>query len=181
MQETTVARSYAEALFELAERDGALEAYAEQLGVITGLLESEPDFRLLLETPRISPGEKKQVVRDAFGGVIADRLLRFIFVTIDKRRQRFLLTIASEYSAMLNEHLGRLEVEITTALEPDDTLKSVLRRRLSELLDRDVLPLYRVNPRILGGVVVKVGDRIMDGSVRQRLQKLRRGMLRAEV
>ena len=181
MQETTVARSYAEALFELAEREGAPEAYAEQLGVITGLLESEPDFRLLLETPRIAPAEKKRVVRDVFGGVIADRLLRFIFVTIDKRRQRFLRTIAREYTAMLNEHLGRLEVEVTTALEPDDTLKSVLRRRLSELLDRDVLPLYRVNPRILGGVVVKVGDRIMDGSVRQRLQKLRRGMLRAEV
>ncbi|UCF19606.1 MAG: ATP synthase F1 subunit delta [Gemmatimonadota bacterium] len=181
MLETTVARSYAEALLELALKDEAVELYAEQLGQFSSLLESEPDFRVFLETPRIDPAAKKRVVRDVFGGVMAGHLLRFLYVTIDKGRQHFLPAIAREFTTLLNEHLGRLEVEITTAREADEALRASLQRRLSELLDREILPSYRVNPRILGGVIVKVGDRIMDGSVRQRLQRLRRSMLRAEI
>ncbi len=181
MLDTTVARSYAEALLELALQEDALELYAEQLGQFTALLESEPDFRLFLETPRIDPAAKKQVIGDVFGDLMVGNLVRFLYVTIDKGRQRFLPAIEREFTALLNEHLGRLAVEITTAREADEALKASLQRRLSKLLDREILPSYRVNPRILGGVIVKVGDRIMDGSVRQRLQRLRRSMLRAEI
>jgi F-type H+-transporting ATPase subunit delta len=82
---------------------------------------------------------------------------------------------------MVDEHFGRLEVEITLAAEPDEALEQDLRQRLGRMLDREILPRYRINPRILGGVIVRVGDRIMDGSVRRRLQGLRRRMLKADI
>jgi F-type H+-transporting ATPase subunit delta len=89
--------------------------------------------------------------------------------------------IADEFTALVDEHFGRLLVEITTAGEPDETLRADLRERLGSLLEREVIPRYRINPRLIGGVVVRVGDRIMDGSVRHRLQMLRRSLLRAEL
>ena len=86
MQETTVARNYADALFDLAEAAGELEPYAGQLTQIAELVESERDFRLFLETPRIEPSIKTRTVRDVFEGHIADRLLRFLLVLIDNLR-----------------------------------------------------------------------------------------------
>jgi F-type H+-transporting ATPase subunit delta len=181
MQETTVSRSYAEALLDLAIADGDPDLYAELFRQFVGLLETERDFRSFLETPRVEPDEKKRVIRKVFAGKIPDRLLRFLLVVIDKRRQRLLPSIAAEYSDLADEHSGRVRVEITTAAEPDEALQAELMQRLGQVLDREVLPRYRVNPRIIGGVIVRVGDRILDGSIRHRLQMLRRSLMKAEV
>lgn len=181
MQEITVARNYAEALFELASADGEPELYGEALSQFVSVIEAERDFRLFLETPLLEPRAKKEVIGEVFGGRIPDRVLHFLYVLIDKRRARVLPQIAEEFAALVDEHFGRLLAEITIAAEPDEALKVDLRERLGSLLEREVIPRYRVNPRIIGGVIVKVGDRIMDGSVRHRLQMLRRSLLRAEV
>lgn len=181
MRETTVARSYAEALLELATREGAVETYDRQLGQVADLIRSETKLRDFLETPRIDAEEKKRVIGDVLRGQVPDRLLRFLFVVIDKRRQRLLSAIAAEFSDFADEHFGRLRVEVTTAVEPGSELKDRLRERLSRAFGREVLPRYRVKPEILGGVIVRVEDRIMDGSVRHRLQSLRRQLLKTEI
>jgi len=180
MQETTVARSYAEALFELARAEDATELYAAELGQIVHLLESEADFRAFLETPRIDPRQKKQVLRDVFEGKIPERLLRFLLVVVDKRRQRVLPEIAIEFDKLVDRQLGRLQVDVTTAAEPDAKAEANIRKQLDRLFGMEVLPRFRTDPRIIGGVVVRVGDRIMDGSIRHRLQRLRRSLLRPQ-
>jgi F-type H+-transporting ATPase subunit delta len=181
MQETTVARSYAEALLDLAVADGEPQLYAGLLQQFVGLLETEPEIRAFLETPRIEPDEKKRVISEVFAGKIPDRLLRFLLVVIDKRRQRLLPSIAAEFSDLVDEHSGRVRVEITTAAEPDEALQAELSRRLGQVFEREVLARYRVNPRIIGGIIVRVGDRILDGSIRHRLQMLRRSLMKAEL
>ena len=181
MQEITVARNYAEALFELALADGEMELYGGALSEFASVVEAENDFQLFLETPLLEPRVKKEVIGEVFGGRIPDRVLHFLYVLIDKRRARVLPQIAVEFAALVDEHFGRLLVEITTAAEPDEALRADLREHLGSLLERDVIPRYRVNPRIIGGLIVRVGDRIMDGSVRHRLQMLRRSLLRAEL
>ncbi|UCC73415.1 MAG: ATP synthase F1 subunit delta [Gemmatimonadota bacterium] len=181
MQETTVARSYAEALLELALADDAVEVYAEELGQMVHLLETQEDFRLFLDTPRVEPADKKQVLREVFEGKIPDRLLRFLLVVVDKRRQRVLPEICREFTELVNEHLGRLQVDVTTATEPGAALKADIKKRLDSYFGKDVLPRFRTNPRIIGGVVVRVGDRVMDGSIRHRLQTLRRSLLKTDV
>jgi F-type H+-transporting ATPase subunit delta len=180
MQETTVARSYAEALFELAQADDAAELYAGQLGEIVQLIESEADFRSFLETPRIELREKRQVLREVFEGKIPERLLRFLLVVVDKRRQRVLPEIAIEFNKLVDQQLGRLQVDVTVAEDPDAKARASIQKHLNTLFGVDVLPRFRADPRIIGGVVVRVGDRIMDGSIRHRLQGLRRSLLRPE-
>ena len=157
MQETTVARNYAEALFELAQRDDDLELYAQQLGLFADLVETERDLRLFLETPQIEPSDKKKAIRDVFQGHIPDRLLRFLYVVIDKRRTRVLPEMAEEFTAIVNQHYGRQKVDITLAAEPDQALKKELSEKLGRILDKEVLPRFRIDPRIIGGVVIRVG------------------------
>ena len=181
MQETTVARSYAEALIELALSDDDVELYDEDVSLIAELMQKEEEFRLFMETPRIEPAAKKQVIRRVFEGKIPSRLLRFLFIVIDKGRTRLLPSIAAEFSDLVDEHFERLKVEVTTATEPDEALRDYLRQRLGRLLGREVVPHFRIDPRIIGGVVVKVGDRVMDGSIRRRLQTLRRGLMTVEI
>ena len=180
MQETTVARSYAEALFELAQADDAAELYAVELGQIVQLIESEADFRLFFETPRVELREKKQVLREVLEGKIPQRLLHFLLVVVDKRRQRVLPEIAVEFSKLVDQQLGRLQVDVTMAEEPDAKARASIKMHLDTLFGMEVLPRFSTDPRIIGGVVVRVGDRMMDGSIRHRLQGLRRSLLRPE-
>jgi F-type H+-transporting ATPase subunit delta len=178
MQETTVARSYAEALLELARADDAAELYAAELGQIVQLLESEDDFRLFLETPRVDLKDKKRVLREVLEGKIPERLLRFLLVVVDKRRQRVLPEIATEFNRLVDDHFGRLQVDVTMTEDPDAEARASIKRHLDTLFGVEVLPRFKTDRRIIGGLVVKVGDRIMDGSIRHRLQSLRRSLLR---
>ncbi|MFO7262413.1 MAG: ATP synthase F1 subunit delta [bacterium] len=181
MRETTVARSYAEALFELGRRHDQLETYADALDVVTGLLETEPAIRTFLESPTVEPAAKKGVLTDALGNRVPRPFLNFMLVVIDKGRQRLLPEIAREYHDLLDEHLGRLHVQVTLAREPDARMREEIKAALSTALGRTVVPHFRADPRIIGGMVVRYGDRVLDGSLRSRLNALRRQLLSAEL
>ena len=179
MRDETVARSYAATLFELAQRHEGLEAYGEGIETVARLLDEDPKFRLFLETPRIADADKKAVVRKAFAGALPKHLVNFVLITIDKRRQRLLREISREFHAMVDEHLGRAHVEVTVARSVDAATQEMLTVRLSKLLDKKAIAHMRVKPEILGGLVVRAGDTIYDGSVRRRLEGMRRHMMKA--
>lgn len=181
MRDETVARAYAEALFDLAEGHEALDAYGEGIQTVARLLDESPDFRLFLETPRIDAEAKKAVVRKAFGEALPRPLLNFLLVAIDKRRQRLLRAMAREYRMLLDAHEGRTYVEVTVARPLDDGTVEILAKRLSELLGTHVIPHVRVRPEVLGGIVVQAEDTIYDGSLRRRLETMRRRLLAAEL
>lgn len=179
MRDTTVARSYAETLFELGRRHGRLEEYGSALETVARLLDADPRFRIFLETPRIDDAERKRVVRKVFGGALPKAVVNFVLVAIDKRRQRLLRSIAREYALLLDEHLGREHVEVTLAREPDPATEKLIAERLSTALGRQAIPHVRVRPEIIGGLIVRTRDTIYDGSVRRRLDGLRRRLLQA--
>ena len=181
MRDETVARNYAETLFELALRHEGLEVYGEGIAEVADLLEENPRFRLFLETPRIDAPVKKAVVRKVFAEAFPEHLVNFLLITIDKRRQRLLRQVSREYQALLDEHLGRTHVEVTVARETDEAGLASITERLQGLLGNTVVPHVQVRPEILGGVVVRAGDTIYDGSVRRRLGDLRRQLLNAEL
>ncbi len=181
MTNETIARNYAATLFGLGLKHESLEAFAEGMDTVVGLLDSNPSFRVFLETPRISDGEKKALLKKVFGEVLPRRLLNFLQVTIDKRRQRLLGTIGEEFHALLDEHMGRTHVMVTLARELDQATMDELSRKLSALLGREAIPHVRVNPAILGGVQLRTGDTVYDGTLRRRIKQLRRQLLAAEL
>jgi F-type H+-transporting ATPase subunit delta len=179
MEQLTVARSYATALFELGERTGEHEAFTRAFASVNALVESDPRIRNFLRSPQIAVAEKKQALADAFGDRLPRLFLNFLMVVLDKRRQRLLRAISGEYDRMLDEHLGRLNVAVTLARDPDPTTLAEITRRLTALLQKSVIAHVRVDPEILGGIVVRYGDNVMDGSLRRRLLHLRGRMLQA--
>jgi F-type H+-transporting ATPase subunit delta len=177
MRDVTVARNYAETLLELAERQQGAETFGEGLEVVARLIDENPSFRTFLETPRIPGGQKKDVIRRVLGESLPPTLINFVLVTLDRRRQRLLRSIADEYQTLLDARLNRERVEVTVAREMDPSSVDQLQARLTALLGRQAIARMRVKPRILGGVIVRAGDTIYDGSLRRRLDGMRRSLL----
>ena len=113
------------------------------------------------------------------GDVVPKPFVNFLMVVIDKRRQRLLREIAREYDDMVDEHLNRVHAEVTVARPLDESALSTVTERLTALLGRTAIPHVRVKPEILGGIVVRAGDTIYDGSLKSRLEGMRRQLLEA--
>jgi F-type H+-transporting ATPase subunit delta len=179
-----IARNYAETLFALAERHGGratAEEFLRHVEDLAALLEREPRVREFLETPRVSAEEKKQALRAALAGRTPELFLRFVLVVVEKRRQAILREIASAYRDLVDEMMGRIRVSVAISHAPDAALQEEIRRALEGRLGKAVIPTFTVDPDLLGGVVVRIGDQILDGSIRSRAAHLRRRLLETEL
>ncbi|MDE3004021.1 MAG: ATP synthase F1 subunit delta [Gemmatimonadota bacterium] len=181
MRDETVARNYAETLFELASRNDALQEYGDAIEAVAKLIDEDAKFRLFMETPRIDDADKKAVVRKAFADSLPKHVVNFILVTIDKRRQRLLRSISQQYHALLDAHMGREHVQVTVARPMDDTTHEVITQKLSAALGKEAIPHVRVDAGIVGGLVLRTGNTIYDGSIRRRLEGMRRRLLAADL
>ena len=181
MRDETVARNYAEALFELAERHEGVEAYGTGIEGVAVLIDENDDFRRFLETPRIAVEQKKEMLRKVFGETLPAKLVNFILITLDKRRQRLLRVIAREYNGLLDQHFNRVHVEVTLARKLDDDSVEEMQKRLTAALGQTAIPHVRVKPGILGGAIFRTGDTIYDGSLRRQLDGMRRRLMKADL
>jgi F-type H+-transporting ATPase subunit delta len=179
VRDETVARNYAETLLEVAERHEGAEAFGDGIELVARLLHENPDFRTFLETPRVTSQDKKGVLRKVFTGVLPAALINFVLVTLDRRRQRLLRDIGNEYQTLLDLKMNRERVEVTVARPLDEPAVAQLQEKLTKLLGRRALPQVRVKPGILGGVVVRAGNTVYDGSLRRRLNGMRRALMMA--
>ena len=181
MRDETIARNYAEALFELAERHEGVEAYGTGIELVAHLIDENDDFRRFLQTPRIAVAQKKAVVRRVFGEALPAKLVNFLLITLDKRRQRLLRVIAREYMGLMDQHFNRVHVEVTLARQFDETSMEEMEKRLTAALGKTAIPHVRIKPDILGGAIVRTGDTIYDGSLRRRLDGMRRRLLKVNL
>jgi F-type H+-transporting ATPase subunit delta len=177
----TIARNYAAALFDLAQKHEGLEVFAEGVDIVVGLVDKNPSFRMFLETPRIADQDKKDLLKKVFSEALPKSLLNFLQVMVDKRRQRLLGLVGEEFHALLDEHMGRTHVTVTVARALDAGAMSELSKKLSVLLGKEAIPHVRIKPEILGGVHLKTGDTVYDGTLRRRIKQLRRQLVNAEL
>lgn len=177
MRNETIARNYASALFELAERHDGLEAYRGHVHTLGQLLDENPGVLHFLETPRIETEQKKRVIRESFGDAFPRPFVNFLLVTLDKRRQGILPGIVREFDNLIDEHLNRVHVELTVARPLDDASLASITDRMSVLLGKTAVPRVRVRPEILGGIIARTGDTVYDGSIRRRMERMRRKLL----
>jgi F-type H+-transporting ATPase subunit delta len=173
---TTIARNYAEALFELGERSGNTERYAELIDAVAGAVETSPEVQGVLMSPRVPKAEKVRLLGAALKGAPREFVL-FLQALVKRSRQRLLREIASEYEALLDVKHNRVRAGVTLAHPSDPALQQEIQAALSRQLGKDVIASFHTDPEILGGTVVRVGERIHDGSVRRRMTKLRRHLL----
>lgn len=177
MRDPTIARNYAEALLEAARVSGEEELFGEFLVAVAGALKAEPQLALVLELPRISKATKLRLLEQALADVAPLPFVRFLQSVVRRGRQGLLEEMATQYQALLDRDLNRVQARITIARHPDPGLVDTIAARFSATLGKTVVPHVRVDPHILGGVVIRVGDRVYDGSLRRGLRALRRAML----
>ncbi len=180
MRAEIIARNYAETLLTLAERQGgpgALDEWGGAIDQLDAMLATDPRARQFLETPRVRPEQKKEALRQALAGRAPELFVRFVMVLVDKRRQSLIPEIAQAYRELVDQRMGRARVEVTISHAPDAALQAEIQRALEAQLGRTVIPTYRVDPDLLGGMVLRLGDEIFDGSVRSRANGLRRRLM----
>ena len=177
MSRYAVARNYADALYALAEREDAQEEWLTMLGEIVSLYRESPPFRAFLHTPRVAMEEKKRVLRSVLGDRYPEPFIRFLQVVHDKRRQGLIPLMEDAYREILTERTGRVHASVTRPFEADEVFRGELEAALSRFLEGEVAADFRTDREIIGGLVVRVKDRVLDGSVRRRLQLMRRALL----
>jgi F-type H+-transporting ATPase subunit delta len=177
LRNPTIAKNYAEALFAAGEQDGQTVKYALAIEGVAGAIEADETIRLTLETPRVTKPMKAELLSRALKGKVSDTFIRFLGAVIRRGRQGLIPLIRDQYLALVDIKMNRVHAGVTLAKPADEKLKHEIAKRLSEVMGKEVITHLREDPAILGGAIVRVGDRIMDGSLRRKVVALRRQML----
>ena len=173
--------TYAEALFEASREREELEAVLEDLKEFVGALGDSEELRLFFYGGQIPEREKRRAI-DALTEGMALSTRNFLKVLSDNGREEILEEVLLRYEELVKEHLGRVEVEVTTAVELSEEELDRIKERLGRVLEgREVILQPRVDPDLLGGAVFRFGGRMVDGSVRGQLASLREEMLERSV
>jgi F-type H+-transporting ATPase subunit delta len=181
VKDLTIARAYASALFEVGERLGEAEAYGPPFQVLAETFRSDARTRRFFDTPRITPEAREEVVRKALKGRVPDRFLHFALLVLVKGRQRLFPEMAAAFQSLLDERSGKHRAHVTVARRPDAATEAYITERLSRLFGQPVQPQLVVNPAIVGGLIVRYGDRLLDASLRRQLVALKREMVHAHL
>jgi F-type H+-transporting ATPase subunit delta len=175
---SVVDRVYAGALFEAAQEKGRLEAVREELAQVVAAEAEVPELRELLRNPQLDPRARAAALEDVLAG--GEELLRnFLLVLADKGRTGALEEIAREFERLIAEHEGIVHAELTTAVELSDDEARKLLSQIEQASGRKVEASRTVDPGLIGGIVLQIGSRRLDASVRGRLERLRRELATA--
>lgn len=181
MTENVVARRYAGALFALSGREGgdAREKHGECLADLAAMIILEPKLGLTLKSPVVEIREKKAVVDELLKRLDADRTMRnFCHLLADKNRLGELGGIARCYGEMLDAANGILRGKVVTAVKLSPEKQAALKKQLRQKIGADIELVFDVDPAILGGMVLAVGDKVLDSSLRAQLGALRETLIR---
>ncbi len=179
MRDAPVCRNYAETLLAVAEKEGQVAQYGALIETVAGVFAADPKLKGIFMSPRIPKEAKQRLIEQALSEMAPVSFVRFLQLVVRRGRQYLLSDIADEYEQLVDRHLNRVHAVVSTARPVDEKLAAAIRKRLTVVFAKDVLPHFRADPALLGGVVVRVGDRVFDGSLRRKLKLLERLMLHA--
>ena len=173
-----LAEVYSRSLFEVAKQQGKLDEIKQQLGEFADAVDGNRDLAVFFFSPYFATGEKKEGLRRAVEGADPS-VLNFLDLLIEKHRMPAIYRTRRRFDALWDRENQRLPVEVTTAVELDPATVTELGRRIGEQTGQNVEVASRVDPGILGGIVLRVGNSILDGSIKNRLNQLRREVAKA--
>jgi F-type H+-transporting ATPase subunit delta len=181
MRDRKVASRYAGALVTSAQAEGNLVEVAESYAAIMNAVKGNLDLRTFMDSPQVADQEKKDLLKSVFGDKIENILLHFLYLLIDKNRIENFRDIGEEFADMVEKIQGVVRAQVTTAVTLPDDLAGSLTEKLSALTGARVILENKIDPAVIGGVCVTLGDKILDGTVRTNLDQLRNTLGKAQV
>lgn len=172
------AKRYAKAVFELAQEDGAIDAWQKRLDAIQAVL-TDPTAVTVLSSPALGAERRAEIVEEIADPKWGKEGLNLARMLVAVRRPDLITGIVEEYGRLADEAAGRVRATAVTAVELGKADEDRLAKSLSERMGKEVRLDVKVDPAIVGGLVLHVGDRLIDASVASRLQQLRRRLAMA--
>ena len=171
-----VAKRYAVALFNAAVKQDVAEQVNEDMTSFVALLRENKGLVGFLKSPEILTEAKKQLVVEVFGDRTAGLFVKFILLLIEKKRLIHILSIADAYEQLYEQLQGIVEAKLITAVPLESDLEQQTVERLEKATNKTIRVSKTVDPDIIGGMIVIVGDNIIDGSIRHKLEQMRRSL-----
>jgi F-type H+-transporting ATPase subunit delta len=170
---------YAQALFGLAKKTNKLDEQLGELVKVGAIFSQHPALGRSLQSPTIPSTVKKSILQKVLAGRVSDTTLHFFYVLVDKNREVYLESIIEGYKELLRHERGQVHVVIQSAGPLSPAVQQQVQTRMREYTGKTVELTYEVDPELLGGLVIRVGDRIIDGSVRHQLSQIHERLTRA--
>ena len=168
-----VGNRYAEAIYEIAESTGKIKEVYEVLNNLMELYKTDTDFRTFITHPLIDIDEKKKVLKDMYQSA-DEQVLDIVFYIMDKKRMRYIRSIVAEYLKIYYFNHQIVDVEATFAVEPTKAQQDKLIANLEKKTGKKVKLAIKIDKSIIGGGILRMGDTVMDGSIRKELEALKR-------
>ncbi len=168
-----VALTYGKALFEVAQQSNSVDLFLEQINFIKSLFKNEPDFFELYDSPRINKQDKKKLLSEIFGEKISSEVINFLYILLDKKRTHCFFDISKEFTKLANKYNNIEEGTVYSAVELSAHQVKLLEKRLSEITGKVIKLDIIQDPSLIGGIKVKIGDKVIDASIQNQLKNLK--------
>lgn len=175
--EPRIVRRYASALFQAASKVGVVDRIESDLGLISYTMESSPKLKDTIESPIIPVSKKQLILKDIFADKVHEITIAYLNLLTSKRREEAIGQTEGEYVRMANAARGIVSAEVTTAVELGATEEAALITKLVATTGKTIELEKHVDPSIIGGIILRIGDRVVDGSIKGQLAALREKML----
>jgi F-type H+-transporting ATPase subunit delta len=169
--------AYARSLLELANERGQAKEVGEEMKAVGQILAENPGFKEFLSNPSVGATERSNTFDKLFKGQASELVYSMIRVANEKGRAGILDEIAAEYTKLLDVQLGNVDVDVTSATELEPDQRETINQRVNGMLGKNANLHHHVDASIIGGLVVRIGDKVLDASVKSQLKSLRERML----
>lgn len=177
MTEERVSSRYASALFDAAEKENIIEIVMNDVLLIRDYLKTSRELFLLIKSPVVYHWQKKNIFKELFESKIQAMTLNFLLLVADKKREFLLWDILAAFEKLYNYKTGKINAEITTAVELNDLLKTSVVSKLTEKTNKHVLSSFDVDPSLKGGVKIRIEDTVYDSSLANQLRLLKKSLI----
>ena len=177
-----ISKTYGEALFELAVEENKVDVLADEIRAILDILNQNPDFVNLLNHPKISKEEKLQVVEEVFGGKVSKEIQGFLNIIVSKERNKEIMAIMEYFLDEVKALKGIGVCYVTTPMELKEAQKEAVVKKLIETTNFKEMEMnYQIDETLIGGMVIRIGDRVVDSSIQTKLSKLEAQLLKIQL
>ena len=181
MKNLSIARRYAKALLLIGKEDGQAEAYREELQGLARLLANQPDLERAINNPLYLPADRRKVLEAVVQKLSLSEVMQsFLYLLFEKGRFGFLESISDFYEKLADDLKGVARASLVSATELGDDTVEKIRAALSKRTGRDIILEVQQDPELIGGIVTKIGDLVLDGSIKTQLVNMRESLKRGE-
>jgi len=168
-----VETTYANALFEFALENNRLNDIVDEFNFVIDVFNQYDEFFKLYDTPKLSADKRKVIIKEVFENKISDEMMNFLFILVDKRRTRNVFEIKDEVDKLVDKNLDIERAYVKSAIALNEEEKTIIKENLEKMTGKKVKLKAVVDEDLIGGLYIKIGDKVIDGSLKNKLDKMK--------